>query len=84
MAATAHLTVVVPDNEKFTVQPAPARLPRRKPNAEYRSREHLTEREVERLIEAMKGAMNRSLPAGRAVAHLCPAASALPGPRLDH
>ena len=32
-----------------------ARLPRRKPNAEYRSREHLTEREVERLIEAMKG-----------------------------
>ena len=35
--------------------PAPARLPRRKPNAEYRSREHLTEREVERLIEAMKG-----------------------------
>jgi integrase len=30
-------------------------LPRRKPNAEYRSREHLTEREVERLIEAAKG-----------------------------
>jgi integrase len=30
-------------------------LPRRKPNAEYRSREHLTEREVERLIEAVKG-----------------------------
>ena len=26
----------------------------RKPNAEYRSREHLTEREVERLIEAVK------------------------------
>src|SRR5580704_2164808 len=55
MAATAHLTWVAPDNEKFTVQSAPARLPRRKPNAEYRSREHLTEREVERLIEAMKG-----------------------------
>ena len=55
MAATAHLTVVAPDNEKFTVQSAPARLPRRKPNAEYRSREHLTGREVERLIEAMKG-----------------------------
>ena len=34
MAATAHLTVVAPDNEKFTVQTAPARLPRRKPNAE--------------------------------------------------
>jgi len=55
MAATAHLTLVVPDNEKFTVRSAPARSPRRKPNAEYRSREHLTEREVERLIEAMKG-----------------------------
>ena len=55
MAATAHLTLVAPDNEKFTVQSAPARLPRRKPNAEYRSREHLTEREVGRLIEAMKG-----------------------------
>ena len=54
MAATAHLTWVAPDNEKFTVQSAPARLPRRKPNAEYRSREHLTEREVERLIEAVK------------------------------
>jgi integrase len=27
----------------------------RKPNAEYRSREHLTEQEVERLIEAAKG-----------------------------
>ena len=33
------------------MQSAPARLPRRKP----RSREHLTEREVGRLIEAMKG-----------------------------
>jgi type 1 fimbriae regulatory protein FimB/type 1 fimbriae regulatory protein FimE len=29
-------------------------LPVRKPNAAYRSREHLTEREVERLIEAAK------------------------------
>ena len=55
MAASAHLTLIAPDNEKFTVRSAPARLPRRKPNAEYRSREHLTEREVERLIEAMKG-----------------------------
>ena len=55
MAATAHLTLVASDNEKFKVQSAPARLPRRKPNAEYRSREHLTEREVERLIEAVKG-----------------------------
>ena len=48
MAVTAHLTLVAPDNEK-------CRLPRRKPNAEYRSREHLTEREVGQLIEAMKG-----------------------------
>ena len=47
---SAHLAWVPPTNEKFTV-----RLPRRKPNAEYRSREHLTEREVERLIEAVKG-----------------------------
>jgi integrase len=55
MAASAHLPLVAPDNEKCTAQSAPARLPRRKPNAEYRSREHLTEREVGRLIEAMKG-----------------------------
>ena len=55
MAAAVHLTLIAPDNEKFTVRSAPARLPRRKPNAEYRSREHLTEHEVERLIEAMKG-----------------------------
>ena len=54
MAATAHLTLVAPDTEKFTVQLAPAKLPKRKADAEYRSREHLTEREVERLIEAMK------------------------------
>ena len=54
MAATAHLTLVAPDNEKFTVQSAPAGLPRRKPNVDYRSREHLTEREVERLIKVVK------------------------------
>jgi integrase len=54
MAATAHLTLVVLDNEKFTVRSAPARSPRRKPNAEHRSREHLTEHEVGRLIEAVK------------------------------
>ena len=53
LAAAAHLTLVAPGNEKCTVQSAP--LPRRKPNAEYRSREHLTEREVERLIKALKG-----------------------------
>jgi hypothetical protein len=55
MAAAVHLTLVAPGNEKFTVQLAPGRLPRRKPNAEYRSREHLAEREVERLIEAVMG-----------------------------
>jgi integrase len=47
MPQTVHLPLVSPTNEKFTV--------RRKPNAAYRSREHLTEREVERLIEAVKG-----------------------------
>jgi integrase len=40
---------VGPANVKRTVA-----LPVRKPNAAYRSREHLTEREVERLIEAAK------------------------------
>jgi integrase len=54
MAATAHLTLVAPGNEKCTVQAASTRLPRRQPNAEYRSREHLTEREVGRLIKAVK------------------------------
>ena len=50
MPQSVHLALVPPTNEKFTV-----RLPKRKPNAEYRSRDHLTEREVERLIEAVKG-----------------------------
>jgi hypothetical protein len=50
MAAIRHLKVVGPGNVKRTVA-----LPVRKPNAAYRSREHLTEREVERLIEATKG-----------------------------
>ena len=49
MPQSAHPALVPPTNEKFTV-----RMPRRKPNAEYRSREHLTEREVERLVEAVK------------------------------
>jgi integrase len=47
MPQSVHLALVPPTNEKFTV--------RRKPNAEYRSREHLTEREVERLIAAVRG-----------------------------
>jgi integrase len=49
MTAVGHLRVVGPDNKKRTVA-----LPVRRPNAAYRSREHLTEREVERLIEAAK------------------------------
>ena len=49
MPQSVHLALVPPSDEKFTV-----RLPRRKPNAEYRSREHLTEQEGERLIEAVK------------------------------
>jgi integrase len=50
--ANAALRLVTPTSEKRTV------TPRRRPNAEYRTREHLTEREVERLIEAAKS--NRS------------------------
>ena len=49
MAAIRHLKVVGPANVKRTVA-----LPVRKPNAAYRSREHLSEREVERLVEAAK------------------------------
>jgi type 1 fimbriae regulatory protein FimB/type 1 fimbriae regulatory protein FimE len=49
MAAIRHLKVVRPANVKRTVA-----LPVRRPNAAYRSREHLTEREVERLVEAAK------------------------------
>ena len=49
MATTHHLKVIRPYSEKCAVA-----LPVRKPNAAYRSREHLTEREVERLVEAAK------------------------------
>ena len=49
MAAIHQLKVIRPNSEKCAVA-----LPVRKPNAAYRSREHLTEREVERLIEAAK------------------------------
>jgi type 1 fimbriae regulatory protein FimB/type 1 fimbriae regulatory protein FimE len=49
MTAIRHLKVVRPASEKCTVA-----LPVRKPNAAYRSREHLTEREVGRLIDAAK------------------------------
>jgi hypothetical protein len=46
--AKSKLRLVSPTNENRTV------TPRRRPNAELRTREHLTEREVERLIEAAK------------------------------
>jgi len=46
MAAIPALKLVGPGNEKRTVG--------REANAHYRTREHLTEREVERLIEAAK------------------------------
>lgn len=44
----AHLQLLKPTTAKRTV------LPRRLPNHELRPREHLTEREVEALIEAVK------------------------------
>jgi type 1 fimbriae regulatory protein FimB/type 1 fimbriae regulatory protein FimE len=46
--AKLKLRLVSPTNENRTV------APRRRPNAELRTREHLTEREVQRLIEAAK------------------------------
>ena len=46
MLAIPALKVVAPTNKKRTVG--------RKANAKYRTREHLTEREVERLVEAAK------------------------------
>src|SRR5260370_11036549 len=45
--AKSHLKLIAPAGKNPTVH-----SPRRKKNAEYRSREHLTENEVERLIEA--------------------------------
>ena len=47
--AKTSLKLVPPAREKRTVAPV------RRPNAELRPREHLTEREVEKLIEAAKG-----------------------------
>jgi type 1 fimbriae regulatory protein FimB/type 1 fimbriae regulatory protein FimE len=48
--AKTRLKLIPPATVKRTVAP-----PRRRPNAELRPREHLTEREVEKLIEATKG-----------------------------
>jgi type 1 fimbriae regulatory protein FimB/type 1 fimbriae regulatory protein FimE len=47
--AKPHLKLVKPSTVKRTV------MPRRRPNAELRRREHLTEVEVERLMEVAKG-----------------------------
>ena len=47
--ANLHLALVTPVTDNRTV------TPRRRPNSELRPREHLTEREVEKLIEAAKG-----------------------------
>jgi integrase len=47
--ANVRLRLIAPANKKRTV------APRRRPNAEYRTREHLTETEIEKLIEATKG-----------------------------
>jgi integrase len=46
--AKTHLKLVSPTTKKRTV------MPRRRPNAELRTREHLTEAEVEKLIAATK------------------------------
>jgi integrase len=47
--ANTHLQLVSPATEKRTVMPI------RRPNSEIRPREHLTEREVEKLTAAAKG-----------------------------
>ena len=48
--AKSHLKLVAPNTENRTVV-----MPRRKPNAELRTREYLTHAEVESLTEAAKG-----------------------------
>lgn len=49
MSAKANLRLVKPATQKRAV------TPRRQANSELRSREHLTETEIEKLIEAAKG-----------------------------
>jgi hypothetical protein len=63
MTAIRHLKMVGPANVKRTVA-----LPVRKPNAAYRSREHLTEREVERLCSPES---RRADPRGTALLQGC-------------
>jgi integrase len=50
--AKSVIRLVSPATENRTVERS---MPSRRPNAEIRPREHLTEREVERLIAAAKG-----------------------------
>jgi site-specific recombinase XerD len=45
----SHLKLVTPATEKRTV------VPTRRPNADLRTREYLTEAELERLLKATKG-----------------------------
>ena len=47
--AKTHLKLVTPATEKRAVAPM------RRPNSEFRSREHLTETEVEKLIKTGRG-----------------------------
>ena len=47
--AKSHLRLITPATEKRTV------TPKRRPNADLRTREYLTETEVERLLKATKG-----------------------------
>lgn len=49
MPTKPHLSLVAPSGEKRAVAIG------RRPNADYRKREHLTETEIEKLIEAAKG-----------------------------
>jgi hypothetical protein len=51
--AKSHLKLVAPATVNRTVPPG------RRPNAELRSREHLTEAEIERLIEGRQGQPQR-------------------------
>src|SRR6266403_1854162 len=48
--AKAHLKLVAPSTENRTVA-----TPRRRPNAELRTREYLTDAEIESLTDAAKG-----------------------------
>ena len=49
MKVTSHFRLVSPTGEKRAV------APQRRPNSEYRKREHLTPAEVAKLIEAARG-----------------------------